>query len=73
MGEATAQITIPERIYSELEAEVNTTQFDNVDEYTTYVFEELIHYFDDAETDANIADQDQLKERLESLGYIQDD
>lgn len=64
------QIIVPKSIYAELEKQVDYTQFENVDEYATYVFEELIHYFGEPDTDANIADQEELRERLESLGYI---
>jgi hypothetical protein len=73
MGNGLNQITISKSIYDQLETEINNTQFENVDEYASYVFEELIYYLDETDTDIDLADQDQLKERLESLGYIQDD
>lgn len=73
MSEAYEQISIPKSIYAELIEEVEISDFDNVDEYATYVFEELTYYLDGSDTDVDIADQDQLKERLESLGYIEDD
>lgn len=67
------QITVPEAIYSELEGRVNLTQFDDVDAYATYVFEELLSYLGEPDGDTDIANQDELKDRLEALGYIQDD
>jgi hypothetical protein len=70
MSETAKQITVPKSIYVELEAELKHTQFDDIDEYATYVFEELLHYLGESEFEADIADQDQLKDRLESLGYI---
>lgn len=73
MTETTEQITVPKSIYTELEARAEHTHFDDVDQYATYVFEELVHYLDEPDEESDIADQEQLKERLESLGYIQDD
>lgn len=73
MNDESEQVVVPKVVYTELEKHIDHTQFENVDEYATYVFEELIHYFDESNTDANISDQEELKERLESLGYIQND
>jgi len=73
MTEATEEITVPRAIYTELEARADFTKFDDVDGYATYVFEELLHYLGEPDEDGDIANQEQLKERLQSLGYIQDD
>lgn len=72
MTEPREQIAVSRTQYTELEARVEGTQFDDVDAYATYVFEELLHYLGDPDTEG-ISDQEQLTERLESLGYLQDD
>lgn len=72
MTEAKEQITVDKSVYTKLEGRVELTQFDNVDEYANYVFEELLHYLGEPDDDPGIVDQEQLKDRLQSLGYIQE-
>lgn len=67
-----AGINIPEELRERLERRLPRTEFETIDEYATYVLEEVLYEVeqntDDDEFEA--ADEQEVKSRLESLGYL---
>lgn len=65
-------VSLPEHLVTQVEGRLARTDFDSPEEYIAYVLEEVLVRVDDATEDANYesVDEDEVKSRLESLGYI---
>lgn len=66
------EIRLPRRILSRIEQRVQYTEFDSSEAYIIYVLEEVLYRVEDesaASTDESI-DENDVKERLKSLGYL---
>ena len=69
---ATTTVELPEGLTERVEARLERSEFDAVDEYVAYVLQEVLaRVEDDTETEtADAVDQDEVETRLQSLGYL---
>jgi Arc/MetJ-type ribon-helix-helix transcriptional regulator len=69
--ESTA-IELPAEIVDRVDERLPRTEFDSTDEYIAFVLEEVLSQVE-AETgdgDVDTVDEEQVRDRLESLGYL---
>lgn len=69
--ESTEPVALPERIVERVEARLPYTEFDDVSDYVTYVMEEVLATVEERDTPADPVDEDEVRRRLESLGYLE--
>lgn len=70
--EDTQGVELPKRVAERVEARVPFTEFDSVDEYVTFVVEEVLYAVEEAsDEDAEPVDEAEVRSRLESLGYLE--
>ena len=72
MQEKTRSLDIPERIVDRVENRLPRTEWDDPEQYITYVMEEVL-YRVEQETDDNDfeeIDEQEVEDRLKSLGYL---
>lgn len=65
-------IEIPDRIVERVENRLPRTEFDDVAEYITFVMEEVLYRVEEEtkDDDFEAVDEDEVKDRLKSLGYL---
>jgi len=65
-------VELPERIVERVEARLPRTEFDSSAEYITYVMEEVLYRVEEETEDDDFepVDEDEVKDRLKSLGYL---
>lgn len=65
-------VELPGEVVDRLAQRVPHTEFDDVDAYVTHVLEEVLYNVDQNQNlgDAEPVDKQQVRERLESLGYL---
>ena len=70
--EGTKALDLGEEIVSRVERRLSRTEFDTVEEYVTYVLEEVLSQVeaDTEDEDFQAVDEAQVKDRLRSLGYL---
>jgi Arc/MetJ-type ribon-helix-helix transcriptional regulator len=69
----TVQINIPKEVFDDIKNRVDSTEFDSVDEYATYVLKQVLQKFSDGgerENDSQKSEE-MAKQRLRSLGYLE--
>lgn len=59
-------------LVADIEERVRVTDFSSTGEYVEYVLEEVLHHEGPVERAADVADESEVQERLESLGYLKD-
>ena len=66
------EIKIPKELISKIEGCLEDAGFESVDEYATFVLEEVIKDVDEDEMDEVFSEEDEakVKERLKALGYL---
>jgi Arc/MetJ-type ribon-helix-helix transcriptional regulator len=71
-AEQTQAVELPSRIVERVEERLPRTEFDSSDEYITYVMEEVLYRVEQetADDDFEEVDEDEVKDRLKSLGYL---
>lgn len=70
--EAQRAVELPERVAERVEARLPFTEFDSVDEYVTFVVEEVLYAVEEAaDEDHEAVDEAEVRSRLESLGYLE--
>lgn len=70
--EAQRAVDLPERVAERVEARLQFTEFDSVDEYVTFVVEEVLYAVEEAaDEDLEAVDEAEVRSRLESLGYLE--
>ncbi len=71
MSEEYGAIKIPKKLLKKIEERIQGTEFKSVDEYTTFVLEEVVKEDgDEAEEVFSEEDEKKVKERLRALGYL---
>ena len=71
MQEETTTVELPTRIVERVEKRLPRTEFESSAEYMTYVLEEVLYRVEESTDDEyEGVDEAQVKERLESLGYL---
>lgn len=69
MSKETRNLTLPADVYGRIEERLPYTEFDDIEAYITYVLEEVLTEVSDID-DAIAVDEEQVQDRLESLGYL---
>ncbi len=70
MSEEKKNVPIPAEIYDAIAQRVKETEFNSVEEYVTFVLEEVIKDEDEEETPFTPEDEEEVKKRLRALGYL---
>ncbi len=72
MSEEKKNVPIPTELYDAIANRVKETEFSSVEEYVTFVLEEVIkdEDEDEEETPFTPEDEEEVKKRLKALGYL---
>lgn len=72
MKEDCGRINIPKRILEKIEKRLDKTEFKSVEEYVSFVLDEVVKENAHEETSEPISNEDdaKIKGRLKALGYI---
>ncbi|PSQ06383.1 hypothetical protein BRC95_05880 [Halobacteriales archaeon QS_5_68_33] len=70
--EETRTVELPRRIVDRVEDRLPRTEWDEPEEYITYVMEEVLYRVEKetADDDFEPVDEEEVKSRLKSLGYL---
>ena len=68
--EEKVQVDIPASLLRKVQERMKGTDFKSVSEYVTYVLEEIVKDDDDDEQPYSQEDEEVVKARLRSLGYL---
>lgn len=70
--ERTREIELPTRIVSRVEDRLPRTEWDSPEQYVAYVLEEVLYRVEQETDDEDYesVDEDEVKDRLKSLGYL---
>ena len=70
--EETRTVELPRRIVDRVEDRLPRTEWDEPEEYITYVMEEVLYRVEKetADDDFKPVDEEEVKSRLKSLGYL---
>lgn len=65
-------VELPARIVDRVGARLPRTEFDSEAEYITFVLEEVLYHVEEETEDDDYeeVDEDEVKDRLKSLGYL---
>lgn len=66
-------VLLPAELYGRIEERVRATEFESVEEYVTYVMEEILRE-DEGEGEEpafSEAEEEEVKKRLRALGYLE--
>jgi len=68
----TETVELPSRIVERVEQRLPRTEFDDSAAYITYVMEEVLYRVEQEteDDDFEAVDEDEVKDRLKSLGYL---
>lgn len=74
MSDSTQSVDLPDRIVERVEARLPRTEWDTPEEYITYVMEEVLYRVEKETEDDDFEpiDEDEVEDRLRSLGYLGD-
>jgi hypothetical protein len=72
MQENTRSLDLPERIVERVEKRLPRTEWDDPEEYITYVMEEILYRVEQEteDDDFEAVDEAEVEDRLKSLGYL---
>jgi len=75
LQEETEQLELPSRIVSRVEDRLPRTEWESPEEYITYVMEEVLYRVEKETEDDDFepVDEEEVKDRLKSLGYLNDE
>lgn len=66
----TKAVFLPQDLYEKVEERVGATEFGSVEEYVTFVLEEVLKEEGEGETVFSEEEEEEVKKRLKSLGYL---
>lgn len=65
-------VFLPALLYGRIEERVHATEFNSVEDYVTYVLEEILREEDSEEEPTfSEAEEEEVKKRLRALGYLE--
>ena len=65
------EVKIPKEIYEKIRERIKDTEFKSVDEYVTYVLQEVLASLEEEEENVfSEEEEEKVKERLRALGYL---
>ena len=67
-GQEEKEVLISSQLYNRITERVKTTGFGSVDEYVTFVLEEVLK--EDEEEKVSSQNEEEVKKRLRALGYL---
>lgn len=71
MSDQMKSVSIPSELYKAIAERIDGTEFNSVEEYVTFVLEEVIKDDDEEdETPFSEEDEEEVKKRLRALGYL---
>jgi len=72
MEKETCSLDLPEHIVERVEQRLPRTEWDNPEEYITYVLEEVLYRVEQETEDDDFeeVDEQEVEDRLKSLGYL---
>lgn len=72
MNEEYGEVRIPMRLIEEIEGRIGATEFESVEEYVTFVLEEVVRDDEEGGPEEVFSEEDEakVKERLRALGYL---
>ncbi len=70
MNKEYGDIKVPKEIIRKIEVRIKDTEFKSVEEYVTFVLEEVIRDEEEPEEVFSEEDEKKVKERLRALGYL---
>ena len=71
MSSEMKNVPIPAELYDAIDQRVKETEFTSVEEYVTFVLEEVLKDDDDEDEIAfSPEDEEEVKKRLRALGYL---
>jgi len=70
MGEEKKSVSIPAELYDAIGQRVSETEFNSVEEYVTFVLEEVLRDDEEDEIAFSPEDEEEVKKRLRALGYL---
>jgi len=63
------EVRLPEELLEKVEEHIKNTEFSSVEEYITFVLEEVLK--DEEEVEFSEEHEKEIKERLKALGYLE--
>ena len=63
-------VTLPAELYDRIGKRVKDAGFNSVDEYVVFVLEEILREEVEEEVVINHGDEEEVRKRLKSLGYL---
>lgn len=63
-------VLLPASLYKKIEERVNATEFNSVEEYVTFVLEEVLKDEGEEEKTFSKEEEEEVKKRLRALGYL---
>lgn len=70
MSKEYGEIKVPKEIIKKIEEHIKNSEFKSVEDYVTYVLEEVIKDEEEPEEVYSEKDEKIVKERLKALGYL---
>ncbi|MCX9081079.1 MAG: hypothetical protein OIN83_02660 [Candidatus Methanoperedens sp.] len=72
MSEKYGIIKVPEELITKIKERIQGTEFNSIDEYATFVLEEVVKETGEEEPEEVFSEEDEhkVKERLRALGYL---
>lgn len=70
--EETRTVELPKRVVDRVEDRLPRTEWDDPEEYITYVMDEVLYHVEKETEDDDFepVDEEEVKSRLKSLGYL---
>lgn len=70
-SQVTGSVEIPTEVLERIERRAAQTEFEDISAYVTHLLEEVLYQLEHtANTDIESVDEQQVQERLKSLGYL---
>lgn len=70
MSSERRNVSLPGELYEAIESRIAGTEFTSVEEYVTFVLEEVLKDEDEEESPFTAEDEEEVKKRLRALGYL---
>lgn len=67
----TRTVALPVPVLERVEDRLPYTEFDSVGEYITFAMEEVLYAVEEADEPVEPVDEEAVRRRLESLGYLE--
>lgn len=65
-----ASVSIPSSVYERVSKRVDHSEFDSVDDYVTFVLEEVLNQLE-GENTSDAGDRNEVMDKLRDLGYLE--